>query len=128
MKKRIAFAVLAMMGAGMAEGLPVAAEADVVVVGGSAAGVAAAVAAKEAGAEVYVVAPRPYFGEELAGKLRLAKEVDDERSLCLRELCLARALYRLGDVDGLGRRTLEAYAADPRRAYANHARKVLESR
>ena len=51
---------------------------------------------------------------------------DEERSLCLRELCLARALYRLGDRDGLGEQTLRAYAADPRRAYANHARLVLE--
>ena len=48
-----------------------------------------------------------------------------ERSDCLREICVARALYRLGDVGGLGRRTLEAYAADPRRAFANHAIKVL---
>lgn len=53
---------------------------------------------------------------------------DDERSLCLRELCLARALYRLGDHCGLGEQTLRAYAADPRRAYANHARKVLEGK
>ena len=53
---------------------------------------------------------------------------DAERSDCLRELCLARALFRCGDADGLGRRTLEAYAADPRRAYANHALKVLGSR
>ncbi len=51
---------------------------------------------------------------------------DWERTLALRELCIARALFRLGDTpDGLGRKTLEAYAADPRRAYANHAQKVL---
>ena len=51
---------------------------------------------------------------------------DRERTLVLREICLARALYRLGDSpDGLGRRTLEAYAADPRGAYAAHARLVL---
>ena len=53
---------------------------------------------------------------------------DKERSDCLRELCLARALYRLGDADGLGEKTLRAYAADPRRAYANHARMVLEGK
>lgn len=53
---------------------------------------------------------------------------DGERSSCLKELTLARALYRLGDVDGLGKRTLEAYADDPRRAYAEHARLVLENR
>lgn len=52
---------------------------------------------------------------------------DRERGDCLRELCLARALYRLGDTeDGLGRRTLESYLQDPRRAYANHVRLVLE--
>jgi HEAT repeat protein len=51
---------------------------------------------------------------------------DKERSDVLRELCLARALYRLGDTpDQLARRTLEAYAKDPRRAYANHAKLVL---
>ena len=50
---------------------------------------------------------------------------DAERNDCLRELCLARALYNLGDEDWIGEKTLEAYAADPRRAYANHARKVL---
>lgn len=54
---------------------------------------------------------------------------DRERSECLRELCLARALFNLGDTsDGLGRRTLAAYAADPRKAYANHARKVLAAK
>ena len=52
---------------------------------------------------------------------------DGERSSCLKELSLARALYRLGDADSLARRTLEAYAKDPRRAYAEHARLVLET-
>ena len=50
---------------------------------------------------------------------------DGERSSCLKELSLARALYRLGDVNSLARRTLEAYVNDPRRAYAEHARLVL---
>lgn len=55
------------------------------------------------------------------------KATNAERSDCLRELCLARALYRLGDAeDGLGRRTLEAYARDPRGAFAKHARLVLD--
>ncbi len=57
------------------------------------------------------------------------REGDKERTRVLRELCLARAIYNLGDTpDGLGRRTLEAYAADPRRAYAAHAALVLKSR
>ena len=51
---------------------------------------------------------------------------DKERGDSLRELCLARALYRLGDTaDGLGRRILESYLYDPRRAYANHVSMVL---
>ena len=38
----------------------------------------------------------------------------------------AYSVVLLGDTpDGLGRRTLEAYAADPRRAFATHARLVL---
>lgn len=44
---------------------------------------------------------------------------------CLRELAVARALYRLGDFKGLGEKTLRAYAADPRGAYAKHAKLVL---
>ena len=51
---------------------------------------------------------------------------EGERSLCLRELAIARALYRLGDQNGRGKTTLKAYAKDPRRAYARHARMVLE--
>ena len=53
---------------------PVLADVDVVVVGGSSAGVAAAVAARQAGARVYLVAPRPYLGEDVAGKLRIAQD------------------------------------------------------
>ena len=57
------------------------------------------------------------------------KAGDWERTLSLREICIARALYRLGDTpDGLGRRTLEAYAADPRRAFATHAKLVLDGK
>jgi len=70
--------------------LPVVADVDVVVVGGSVEGVAAAVAAKSAGAKVYLVAPRPYLGEDLAGKLRLVKEADDDLSHSF-----ASALYQL---------------------------------
>lgn len=54
-----------------------------------------------------------------------AGESEFERTRCLRELSLARALYRLGDSNGIAKRTLEAYAQDPRRAYAAHAKLVL---
>ena len=52
---------------------------------------------------------------------------DMERSDCLRELCIARALYNLGDRGGCAAATLREYAADPRKAYANHARQILRN-
>ena len=48
-----------------------------------------------------------------------------ERTEVLRELALARALYRLGDCNGLGEKILQAYSRDPRGMYANHAKLVL---
>ncbi|TVS16082.1 MAG: FAD-dependent oxidoreductase [Planctomycetaceae bacterium] len=44
----------------------------------------------------------------------------------LRELLLARALFRLGDHEGIGRATLEAYTTDLRGHLARHARAVLD--
>ncbi len=51
--------------------IPVAAQVDVVVVGGSSAACAAAAEAAKAGAKVFLIAPRPYLGGDLAGRLRL---------------------------------------------------------
>ena len=51
---------------------------------------------------------------------------DTERNNCLKELAVARALYRLGDdAQGGGAQALAAYAHDPREVYASHARQVL---
>ena len=50
---------------------------------------------------------------------------DDVRNGALRELHLARALYRCGDLDGLGEQTLRRYADDIRGHFARHARAVL---
>jgi hypothetical protein len=44
----------------------------------------------------------------------------------LREIVLARALYRCGDHEGLGRRILEQYTQDLRGHLARHAKAVLE--
>ncbi|AKJ65214.1 FAD-dependent oxidoreductase [Kiritimatiella glycovorans] len=49
-----------------------------------------------------------------------------ERSNASRELVLARALYRCGDLQGRGRATLEAYSRDLRGHFARHAHAVLE--
>ena len=53
---------------------------------------------------------------------------DLERSKCLREIAVARALVRLGDHGGQGRAVLQAYAGDPRGVYARHAKAVLAER
>ncbi len=50
------------------------------------------------------------------------------RSQTLRELILARALYRCGDHKGLGKSILENYANDVRGHYAGHARDVLKTK
>jgi len=72
------------------------------------------------------VVPIPEYAYWQSGNRGIA---DRERSDCLRELCLARALYNLGDDDSKsGARTLRAYAADPRKAYANHAKKALAAK
>ncbi len=47
------------------------------------------------------------------------------RNRSLSELVLARALYRCGDADGLGKTILGQYAKDSRGYYARHARAVL---
>jgi hypothetical protein len=51
--------------------IPVLASVDVVVVGGTVGAIAAAAAAREAGASVYVAVPRTYLGEDLCATLHL---------------------------------------------------------
>ena len=58
--------------------LAVMTRADVVVVGGTSAGVAAALAAAQDGARVVLLAPRPYLGEDLCGTYRLWLEPDEQ--------------------------------------------------
>ncbi|WP_346863664.1 FAD-dependent oxidoreductase [uncultured Draconibacterium sp.] len=52
-------------------GIPVAYNVDVVVIGGSTAGVAAAVEASREGASVFLLAQEPYLGEDVSGTFRL---------------------------------------------------------
>jgi hypothetical protein len=52
----------------------------------------------------------------------------EHRSQPLREIILARALYRCGDHDGLGRRILETYREDLRGLFARHADAVLNEK
>ncbi len=52
----------------------------------------------------------------------------ETRTLTMRELSLARALYRCGDQDGIGKKILEAYTKDLRGVLAAHAFSVLAER
>jgi flavin-dependent dehydrogenase len=49
-----------------------------------------------------------------------------KRSGSIREICLARALYRCGDYQGLGKQILEEYKRDIRGLFARHATAVLQ--
>ncbi|MHC4502479.1 MAG: FAD-dependent oxidoreductase, partial [Planctomycetota bacterium] len=69
--------------------LPMAYDVDVVIVGGSTGASAAAVAAAERGAKVFLAAPRPYLGEDMCGTLRLWLEPGEEPTSPL-----AKELYR----------------------------------
>ena len=61
-----------------ARDIPLTYDVDVVVVGGSSAGVAAAVEAAASGAKVFLAAPRPYLGEDLCATYRLWLEEGEE--------------------------------------------------
>jgi hypothetical protein len=50
------------------------------------------------------------------------------RECSLRELMLARALYRCGDYQGLGKKILGQYAHDLRGHYARHALAILDEK
>ncbi|MCH2209550.1 MAG: FAD-dependent oxidoreductase, partial [Lentisphaerales bacterium] len=89
---------------------------------------------------------KPEASKALAGLLKLPKtqgnaylEINDvkkmtpksnydctSREVSLRELIVARALYRCGDYQGMGKKTLEAYSNDFRGHYAIHARAILK--
>jgi glycine/D-amino acid oxidase-like deaminating enzyme len=55
------------------------------------------------------------------------EEPKRDRVRPLREISLARALYRCGDHNGMGERILRAYALDPRGVFARHAGEVLKT-
>jgi len=68
--------------------IPVAYDVDVVVVGGTSGGVAAAVEAAEKGAKVFLAAQRPYLGSDLCGTYRLWLVADEAP-----KSSLARAVF-----------------------------------
>ena len=88
--------------------IPVAYDVDVVVVGGTVGAITAAVEAAEQGASVFVAAPRPYLGEDVAGTLRMWLE-DGEEALTPLE---KQVFERTAPISGF-RNTLDfTYEAD----------------
>lgn len=99
-----------------ARALPVAYDVDVVVVGGSSAGVAAAVEAAKNGAKVFVAAPRPYLGEDLCATYRLWLEPGERP-----EGDLAREIYLASAPEAaVGAGLPLSYTAD-KKPFAKHA-------
>ncbi len=90
--------------------VPVLKEVDVVVVGGSSGGVAAALEAARAGARVFVAAPRPYLGEDICATYRYWLEPGEELSTALARETL-QPLPPL-PVEPAGPRLAFTYAAD----------------
>ncbi len=77
--------------------LPVLEEVDVVVIGGTSAGVSAAVAAARKGATVFLAAPRPYLGEDICASYRLWLEPGEEP-----QTDLAREVFALPETPASG--------------------------
>ncbi len=63
--------------------------------------------------------------EKASARIRSAWDPSN-RTNAVRELALARALYRCGDHDGLAREILAQYTRDLRGHFARHAKAVLE--
>ncbi|HEO71441.1 MAG TPA: FAD-dependent oxidoreductase, partial [Candidatus Hydrogenedentes bacterium] len=74
-------------------------DVDVVVIGGASAAVTAAVAAAEAGATVFLAAPRPYLGEDLCATYRLWLEDHEEPTTPLAQAMFKspRPVMRVGE-------------------------------
>jgi hypothetical protein len=91
-----------------ARNVPVAYEVDVVVVGGSTGGVAAAVAAAKAGAKVFLVASRPYLGDDVAATLRLWLEEGEQPTAPLAKALFAASPEEFGPDENRLELTYEA--------------------
>ena len=63
--------------------------------------------------------------KDVRGRTPASRIDTSTRNNSLRELILARALYRCGDYEGLGEKILKQYASDLRGHYARHATAVL---
>lgn len=73
--------------------IPLIEETDIVVVGGSARAVAAAVAAAKSGSQVYLVCDLPYLGEEVCASHLYEREKDEEL-----QTTLARRIFQSASI------------------------------
>jgi ribulose 1,5-bisphosphate synthetase/thiazole synthase len=87
---------------------------------------------KEAASILFELLNRPGIRSDAITSYRQARSIADGnredtslRNRVLKELHLARALYRCGDRQGLGASILHAYADDLQNHYARHARGIL---
>ncbi len=103
--------------------IPVAYDVDVAVVGGTVGAVTAAVEAANQGASVFLAAPRPYLGEDVAGTLRLWLENGENA-----ETPLERQLFERADpISGFPNRMAFTYEADrqPNSKHPDPNQKIL---
>ncbi|MDP6545438.1 MAG: FAD-dependent oxidoreductase [Phycisphaerae bacterium] len=63
--------------------------------------------------------------KDVRGRTPASRVDTTTRNSSLRELIMARALYRCGDHEGIGEKILKQYARDLRGHYSRHARAVL---
>ncbi len=88
--------------------IPIAKEVDVVVVGGSSGAASAAMAAAEAGARVFLLAPRSYLGEDMCSTLRLWLEESEQPQSPLARRIFAEPGEDDASVGGSGQRESNA--------------------
>lgn len=100
-----------------ARAIPVACQVDVIVVGGSTGGVAAAVAAATSGAKVFLAAEQAYLGDDMTATLRLWPQPDDEL-----DSPLARQLF----ADPQARPSSESPGADSPPPRPMHVKRLLD--
>jgi hypothetical protein len=89
--------------------IPIVKEVDVVVIGGSSGAASAAISAAEAGARVFLLAPRSYLGEDMCATLRLWLEEGETPTLPLAKRLFAETTPAdRGLLGGLGARDSNA--------------------
>ncbi|WP_346860385.1 FAD-dependent oxidoreductase [uncultured Draconibacterium sp.] len=67
------------------------------------------------------------LGNDGKGPNPVRNASSDKRTKALREIVLARALYKCGDYNNIGETTLKSYRNDMRGLFAQHAKMVLEA-